>query len=76
MWVFGGQVGVAVGGLIGIKILTHLLSPYEFGRLSIANIIILLISVNVFGPHRPGTDEVLVYITKQGSVFRLHHFIR
>lgn len=49
-WVFGGQVGVALGGLIGIKILTHLLNPYEFGRLSIANIIILLVSANVFGP--------------------------
>jgi len=31
-WFFGGQVG----GLIGIKILTHLLTPYEFGRLPIS----------------------------------------
>jgi O-antigen/teichoic acid export membrane protein len=50
MWVFGGQVGVAIAGLVSIKVLTHLLNPYEFGRLSIANIVILLISVNVFGP--------------------------
>jgi O-antigen/teichoic acid export membrane protein len=49
-WVFGGQVGVALGGLVGIKILTHLLSPYEFGRFSIANTIILLVGVNIFGP--------------------------
>jgi O-antigen/teichoic acid export membrane protein len=50
MWVFIGQVGVALGGLAGVKILTHLLNPYEFGRFSIANTIILLVGSNVFGP--------------------------
>lgn len=84
MWVFGGQVGVAVGGLIGIKILTHLLSPYEFGRLSIANIIILLISVNVFGPIGQGLmrywsisqnkEEFSDYITSSGKYIKILFF--
>ncbi len=42
--------GVALGGLAGVKILTHLLNPHEFGRFSIANTIILLVGANVFGP--------------------------
>ena len=50
IWVFGGQVGVALGGLISVKILTHLLSPYEYGRFSIANTVIVLIGANIFGP--------------------------
>lgn len=53
-WVLGGQIGVAVGGIIGIKVLTHLLSPHEFGKLSIANTIILLIGINLFGPMGQG----------------------
>jgi O-antigen/teichoic acid export membrane protein len=53
-WVLGGQIGVAVGGLFGIKVLTHLLSPYEFGKLSIANTIVLLIGINLFGPMGQG----------------------
>jgi len=50
MWVFAGQVGVAIGGLAGVKIMTYLLSPNEFGRFSIANTIILLFGSNIFGP--------------------------
>ena len=54
LWVLGGQVGVAVGGLLGIKVLTHLLSPHEFGRLSLANTIVLLVGMVSFGPLSQG----------------------
>jgi O-antigen/teichoic acid export membrane protein len=50
IWVLAGQVGIAVGALIGVKILTNLLTPYEFGRVSIASTIIILIGSNLFGP--------------------------
>jgi O-antigen/teichoic acid export membrane protein len=50
LWVLWGQIGVATGGIIGIKILTHFLDPKEFGRLSIANTIIVLIGMFFFGP--------------------------
>lgn len=45
-----GQTGNALGILLGMKILTQFLNPYEFGRLSVANTVVLLISVSVFGP--------------------------
>ncbi len=49
-WVLVGQLGTAVGVLIGVKVLTQVLDPYEFGRLTLANTIILLVGTNVFGP--------------------------
>ena len=49
-WVFFGQVGMAVGGLFAIKLLTLMLSPAEFGQLAIANTVVLLIGANIFGP--------------------------
>jgi O-antigen/teichoic acid export membrane protein len=42
-WVFIGQAGVAIGGLLSVKLFTHLLSPSEYGRFSIANTVMLLI---------------------------------
>ncbi len=54
LWVLGGQVGVAVGGLLSIKVLTYLLSPHEFGRLSLANTISLLVGMVFFGPLSQG----------------------
>ena len=50
LWVFAGQLGLALGVVLGVKILTQVLDPVEFGRLSIANTIVLLIPVSLFGP--------------------------
>ena len=50
LWVFVGQAGMAAAGLIGVKILTHVLNPAEYGRLAIANTLVALIGVNLFGP--------------------------
>jgi len=49
-WVFIGQFGIAAGVLLGVKLLTYVLDPVEFGRLTLANTIVLLIGVNLFGP--------------------------
>ncbi len=50
LWVFMGQTGNALGILLGMKVLTQVLDPFEFGRLSIANTVVLLISIGLFGP--------------------------
>jgi len=50
LWVFVGQLGIALGVLAGMKILTQVLDPLEFGRLALANTIVLLIGTNLFGP--------------------------
>lgn len=47
---FAGQAGTAAAGLLGVKILTYVLNPAEYGRLALANTIVALIGVNLFGP--------------------------
>lgn len=54
LWVFLGQAGIALGVLLGVKILTHVLNPIEFGRLALANTVIVLIGTNLFGPVSQG----------------------
>jgi len=54
LWVFIGQVGIAIAGLVGIKLLTHILDPSEFGRLALANTIVALIVTSSFGPFAQG----------------------
>jgi O-antigen/teichoic acid export membrane protein len=41
---------MALGLLFGIKKLTHFLDPLEFGRLALANTVVLLVGTNLFGP--------------------------
>ncbi len=54
LWVFTGQVGIAIAGLVGIKLLTHILDPSEFGRLALANTIVAFIGTSFFGPFAQG----------------------
>jgi O-antigen/teichoic acid export membrane protein len=50
-WIIVGQAGTAVAGILGIKLLTNVLGPAEFGKLALANTLIALISTNfLFGP--------------------------
>jgi O-antigen/teichoic acid export membrane protein len=49
-WVVGGQIGVAAGSLLGIKVLTHILTPREYGRFSIAGTIALMVGIGFFTP--------------------------
>ena len=53
-WVFIGQVGTAIAGLVGIKLLTHILDSSEFGRLALANTIVALIGTSFFGQFAQG----------------------
>jgi len=50
LWVFVGQLGTAMGVVLGVKILTHVLDPAEFGRMALANTVVLLVGSNIFGP--------------------------
>ena len=50
VWVFVGQLGTALGVVLGVKILTQVLDPAEFGRMALANTIVLLVGSNIFGP--------------------------
>jgi len=67
-WVFLGQAGTAVAGLLGIKLLTHFLEPSEFGKLALANTIIALIGTNFFGPFGQGLSRFWAISRERGSL--------
>lgn len=48
VWVAGGQLMAAVGAIAGVRILTSLLNPDEYGRLALATSLMVLIQY-VFG---------------------------
>ena len=50
LWVVLGQLGTALGVVLGVKILTQVLDPAEYGRMALANTVVLLVGSNIFGP--------------------------
>ena len=50
LWLLIGQLGTALGVVFGVKILTQVLDPAEFGRMALANTVVLLVGSNIFGP--------------------------
>ena len=48
---FVEHAGTVLVGLLGVKLLTNILGPSQFGKLSLANTVVSLISTNLlFGP--------------------------
>ncbi len=68
LWVFIEQVGTAIAGLMGIKLLTHVLDPSEFGRLALANTLVALIGTSVFGPFAQGLMRFWVISKDRGNL--------
>lgn len=73
-WVLFGQAGMAVGAIFTVKILTSVLGPAEFGRLMLANTLILAVSGQVFGPLAQGVMRFWSVSRDQGilDVFLVH----
>ena len=68
-WVVIGQAATAVAGLFGIKLLTNVLGPGEFGKLSLATTIVALISTNfLFGPLGQGLMRFGAISKSQGNL--------
>ncbi|NQU13897.1 MAG: hypothetical protein HQ561_07105, partial [Desulfobacteraceae bacterium] len=57
-----------MGVLFGVKILTQVLDPLEFGRLALANTVVLLIGTNLFGPLGQGFMRFWSISQERGQV--------
>lgn len=68
VWVIGGQLGVAAGSLVGIKVLTHILTPNEYGRFSIANTIALVVGISLFSPLGQGLMRYWAIARERGRL--------
>jgi len=73
LWVFTEQTGVAIAAFVGIKLLTHVLDTSEFGRLALANTIVMLIGTSSFGPLGQGLLRFWAISKEHGE---LHTFYR
>ncbi len=71
-WVFLGQIGAAAAGLVGVKILTSVLIPTEFGRLALANTVVALITANLFGPLGQGLMRYWPICRDRGDLHIFH----
>ena len=58
MWVFAEQVGTAIAGLLGVKLLTNILGPSEFGIFILANTVVALMANLLFVPLGQGLMRV------------------
>lgn len=68
-WIIIGQAGTAVAGILGIKLLTNVLVPAEFGKLALANTLIALISTNfLFGPLGAGIMRFWAISKSKGNL--------
>jgi len=68
-WIIIGQAGTAVAGILGIKLLTNVLTPVEFGKLALANTLIALISTNfLFGPFGAGIMRFWAISKSKGNL--------
>ncbi|MFX0137544.1 MAG: lipopolysaccharide biosynthesis protein [Candidatus Hodarchaeota archaeon] len=68
LWVFVSQAGTAIAGLLGVKLLTHVLKPFEFGLLVLASTVITLIGTSFFGPFGQGLMRFWSISKERGSL--------
>lgn len=73
IWVLMGQIGLALGVILGVKILTHVLTPSEFGRLNLANTISLFVGTNLFGPLGQGLMRYWSISFEKGEINQFIH---
>lgn len=65
--VFGGQIMAALGGLVGVRILTELLSPDEFGSLSLGLTLALVANQIIMGPLGNGVIRFFAIAREQND---------
>jgi len=72
-WIVIGQAGSTVAKLFGLKLLTNILAPGEFGKLALANTIVMLISTNfLFGPLGQGLKRFWAIARSQGNLMEFY----
>lgn len=66
-WVGAGQCAAAIGGLIGVRLMTSLLTPEVYGRLALAMTAVMLIVQILFQPLSNGCTRFFSFACDDGS---------
>lgn len=66
-WIVFGQAMAVVGSLVGVRVLTGLLAPAEYGELALGMTIASLVNQTVFGPLGNGVTRFFAPAQEQGN---------
>lgn len=75
-WVAGGQVFAALGTLLGIKLLTSMLSPSSYGEVALAITVSGVINLFLFGPLSQAAMRFYAICSEQGSLSEYGFVVR
>lgn len=67
-WIAFGQVMALVGALVGVRLLTGLLSPEEYGNLALGMTLAVLVNQIIFGPLSNGITRFYAPSFEQGDL--------
>ena len=67
-WIIFGQIMAVVGSLIGVRLITGLLSPNEYGDLALGMTLAVLINQTIFGPLNNGVTRFYAPSFEQGDL--------
>jgi O-antigen/teichoic acid export membrane protein len=73
LWVASGQVLAALGGLLGLKIMTENLSPQDFGRFALLFTVATLSSQVIFGGVNLAASRLVVSAVEVGNLNSYQH---
>jgi len=67
-WVVLGQVMAVLGALVGVRVLTELLAPAEYGELALGMTVAILVNQVVFGPLSQGVTRFYAPAVERGDL--------
>lgn len=75
-WVVLGQALAVVGSLVGVRLLTELLNPSEYGELALGLTVATLVNQTVLGPLSNGATRFYAPAVEQGDLGGYLHAVR
>ncbi len=67
-WVVFGQIMVVLGSLVGVRLLTELLNPTQYGELALGMTLVILINQVVLGPLSSGITRFYAPAVERGDL--------
>lgn len=67
-WIILGQAGAVVGAIVGVRLLTELLSPAAYGELTLGMTLAILVQQTILGPLGNGVTRFYTPAVEQGDL--------
>lgn len=67
-WIVTGQVMAVIGSLVGVRLLTGLMTPAAYGELALGMTVVMVVNQTVFGPLSGGVTRFYAPAAEQGDL--------